>query len=173
SPREGSFEGAEPARRIKVVFDDILPPAEIRVNGVAVPYAYLAKDGEWQYNGRELSATVFVPEMAATEEVTVECIFAEGQDRKLLDGKKGLLGRMAAITPEVKLVYGSNVDSYVLLPIPFLKVAQCSSYITENPANAAIYLNEINLDEMYSVFDSTEKLPKDFKAKIKAQSSVL
>ena len=173
SPREGSFEGADPARRIRVVFDDILPPAEIRVNGVAVPYARFAKDGEWQYNGRELSATVFVPEMAATEEVTVECVFAEGQDRNLLDGKKGLLGRMAAITPEVKLVYGSNVDSYVLLPIPFLKVAQCSSYITENPSDAALYLNEINLDEMYSVFDSTEKLPEDFKAKIKAQSSVL
>ncbi|MGN1212014.1 MAG: TIM-barrel domain-containing protein [Candidatus Cryptobacteroides sp.] len=173
SPREGSYEGADETRRIMVTFDGILPPEEIRVNGKPLPYARFAEDGQWKYDGRELAAIVFIPEMLASEEVIVECICKEGNDRNLLDGKKGLLKRMAAITPEVKLVYGSKVDSYVLLPTDFLKVAQCSSYITENPSSAADYLNGIDLEKMYSTFDATDKLPESFKKKIKAQSSVI
>ena len=170
--REGSYSGMGATRRLRVVFDNILPPSRIVVNGSEVPYSRFSADGVWNYDGRSLSATVVLPESLCNEEVVVECFFDPHQSRELLDGKKAAIRRMYALTPEAKLVFGQYVDAYLMLPEAFLKAAQCASLINENPAMAAEYLRAINLDAVNKSFDEFEQLSAAFKAKVKAQSSV-
>lgn len=170
SAREGSYRGIQAGRKVRIVLDGILPPSSIKVNGKEIPYSRFAKDGEWKYDGFELAATIYLPEMPADKEIEIECEL--DSTGKGISGKKGLLKRMAAITPETKMVFGSKVDSYIILPIPFLKVAQCPSFITEDPKNAGKYLEDIDLDAMNAAFAEYGSLPEEFKLKIKAQSSL-
>ena len=111
---------------------------------------------------------------AASEEITVECRFNEyaASHRELLNGKKALMHRMMDITPETKLVFGKYVDAYMMLPDSFLALAQCSSFINEDPQNAGKYLEAINTKALVDEFSSMEKLPAEYVAKIKAQVNV-
>jgi len=169
SPREGSYNGIAPERKVRIILDGILPPKCVKVNGMKMPMSRFAEDGEWKYDGKELAATIFLPSMPAGKEIVVECSL---DNRGQVYGKKGLLKRMAAITPETKLVFGSKVDSYMMLPVPFLKIAQCSSFITEDPENTLKYLNEMDVDSLNGAFAGYETVPEDFKNKIKAQTMI-
>ncbi|MCM1501064.1 MAG: DUF5110 domain-containing protein [Bacteroidales bacterium] len=169
SARKGSYNGMPAGRKVRIVLDGILPPSCVKVNGKEIPWSRFAKDGEWKYDGKELAATILLPEMPADKDIAIECTMDSPSD---IYGKKGLLKRMAAITPEAKMVFGGKVDSYIMLPIPFLKVAQCSSFITEDPANTGKYLSEIDQEAVNAAFAEYGTLPEDFKLKIKAQGSL-
>ena len=97
----------------------------------------------------------------------MECVCTGS--RELLDGKKAVVRRAAAITPETKLVFCKNVDKMMMLPTNFLKVAQCGSLLTEQPLKAAEHLSAIDLEALYNEMDAFEKLPAEFRHKIKAQ----
>lgn len=75
--------------------------------------------------------------------------------------------RMMALTPESKLVLKGDVD-----PSAFLLLPQCSSFITEDPANAAKYLKEMNPASTVEKLVSFGIVPEDFISKIKAQSTI-
>ena len=167
--REGSYEGMAPTRKLRIVFDNILPPTEVKVNGEVVPYSRFSKEGCWMYEGSELAATVMLTETSADEDVVVECTYP--QDRTAIDGKKAVVRRMFALTPEAKLLFSGKVDAFMMLPKDLLKAAQCGSLINENPGKAAQYLLDIDVDGMYRSVASYEQLPEDFKAKVKAQGA--
>lgn len=173
SARQGSYEGMCPTRKLRVVFDNILPPSRITVNGVEVPYSRFSKPGCWSYDGMSLSATLVLEEESCGNEVTVECTYSQEEDRALLNGKKALIRRIFALTPEAKLNFGTFVDAYMMLPVDFLKIAQCASLVNENPSKAAEYLRDINLDAMFDTLESFGKLPAEFKAKVRAQGSAV
>ena len=67
-------------------------------------------------------------------------------DRELLRGKKGVIRRMMAFTPEFKDVFNTSVDSYKLLSRPFLVAAQCGSRIEADPARLAELLESIDFE---------------------------
>ena len=179
--RQGTYNGIDPNRRLQFIFAGVFAPEKVYVNGMEIPYSRFAEhnaevDGttaEWGYNGADLSAIVYLPETAASDEVTVECTFNDyaASHRDLLNGKKGLMHRMMDITPETKLVFGKNIDPYMMLPDSFLALAQCSSFITEAPQNAGKYLENINSKALIDEFSSMEKLPAEFIEKIKAQTN--
>ena len=173
APRKGSFKGMDPNRRIRVVFEGVYAPLEVKVNGEKVHYERFASEKAassdalcWGYDGTSLALTIFVPTKDASEEIVVECSYPDA-DRNLLRGKKGLLGRMKAITPETKLVYTEFIDKRQMLPRPFLKVAQCASFITEDPAGAEKYLREIDCGAMVDAFNELVKIPREFVIKVR------
>lgn len=180
--RKGAFKGIDPDRRLQFIFAGVLAPEKVYVNGREIPYSRFAAhnaemngtEAEWGYNGADLSAVVYLPESKASEEVTVECRFSEysASHRTLLNGKKALMHRMMAITPEAKLVFGKNVDAFMMLPESFLALAQCSSFINEDPRNTGKYLEAIDVDALIDDLASYEKLPVGFVTKIKAQINV-
>ncbi len=180
APRKGTFCGIDPTRRLKIVFEGVFAPEKVYVNGAEVPYSRFAehdeqtgtiKSAEWGYTGADLTATVYLPETSADEEVTIECIFNNyaASHQSLLNGKKGLMHRMMLLTPEAKLMFGKYIDAYMMLPDSFLSLAQCSSFINEDPQNAGKYLDAINPNALIEEFSSFEKLPVEFTTKIKAQ----
>lgn len=180
--REGSYAGADPNRTLEIVLAGVFAPEKVYVNGVEVPYSRFVehnvetglKEAEWGYAGADLTATVYLPEKSAAEEVVVECVFSDyaASHRELLDGKKALMHRMMDITPEVKLVFGKYVDAYIMLPDSFLALAQCSSFINENPQDAGKYLEAIDVKRMTDEFDAMENIPANFKTKLKALCEV-
>ncbi|MGM9736241.1 MAG: TIM-barrel domain-containing protein [Candidatus Cryptobacteroides sp.] len=167
--RVGTYEGMVPTRKIRVVFDNILPPSEVKVNGEVIPYSRFSKEGCWMYSGSDLAATVVLAETSAEEDVVVECTYP--QDRTAIDGKKAVVHRMFSLTPEAKLLFSAKVDAFMMLPIDLLKAAQCGSLINENPSEAAKFLQDIDVKAMYESVASYEKIPETFKAKIKAQGA--
>ncbi len=172
APRQGGYKDMDPMRKVSIMLECVLPPTEITVNGTAVQYsrhpAQSAGKACWSYDGNSLTATVYLPEMPATEQITLVYSASES-NAKLLDGKKGLIRRMMAITPETKIVYADNIDPYPLLPKPFMAVAGAGSAITEAPQSAVSHLVNIDVDEMVEVICGNDKLPADYKEKIKSQ----
>lgn len=179
APRQGNYRGMGDDRRIQVVLAGVFAPEKVTVNGVEVPYSRFAahdsevsgKNAVWTYVGSELSAVIYLPETPASETLTVECSFDgySASHRDLLNGKKGLMRRMMDMTPEAKLVFGKYVDAYMMLPDPFLALAQCASFITEDPRNAGKYLERIDIQALLDNLESFENIPADFLAKVKAQ----
>ena len=79
---------------------------------------------------------------------------------------------MMDITPETKLVFGKYVDAYMMLPDPFLALAQCASFINEDPQNEGEYFEKIDTAALIADFANYENIPADFVAKVKAQVGV-
>ncbi len=176
-PRTGEFEGMLPSRKVSVLLDGFNAPEKVYVNGVEVPYSRFAKsdagkDGAgpvWGYDGNSLTATVYLPSLPADEKLTVKCLFRSGEPQ-YLDGAKGLIKRMMALTPETKLMMELYVMAWMQLPTEFLDIAQCGSYITEAPEKAAEFVQGIDVDAMNARFAGYEKLPDSFREKVFAQT---
>ena len=169
--REGEYRGMPEERKITFVLEGVFAPQKVKVNGEEIPYDRFAGEGTWTYDGKELAVKVILPHTPASEELVLECTYGElsAACRDLIYGKKGILKRMAAITPEVKYIFGEYVDSYLLLPVPFLKVAQCSSLITEDPYGAPEYLEAVDTDGMLKSFAEYEGFPEEFMKKLESQ----
>ena len=90
--------------------------------------------------------------------------------REQVFGKKGIIKRIRDITPETKLVYCKWDDAFQAQPVPYLKVAQCGSFITEFPEKAVEYLIGIDIDAMLESVCSNPALPDGFKQKLSAWS---
>lgn len=169
SPREGSYEGMDPQRKVSIILEGVLAPEKIIVNGTEVPYSRFAAYEEepvWGYDGAGLAATVYLPEGLASDEIVLECSLREC-DRTLLDGKKGIMRRMMVLTPESKLVLSGDVN-----PDGFLVLPQCASFITEDPVNAAKYLSEMDCAAAVDNLISFGIVPDAFIAKVRAQAGL-
>jgi hypothetical protein len=85
-------------------------------------------------------------------------------------GCKGLVKRIAAMTPEAKIKFAELKLPDFQLPSEFMNVAQCGSYINEAPFNASTYVDALDVDAMVANINSWENLSGDFKAKVNAQT---
>ena len=108
--------------------------------------------------------------MSVQKKLTVKCLFRSGEPQYFTDGKKGLIRRMMALTPETKLMMELYVMAWMQLPSEFLDVAQCGSYITESPEKAAEFVRSIDVESMNARFAGYEKLPDSFRLKVTAQT---
>lgn len=177
SPRSGTYNGMLDNRRISIVLDGFLAPSCVKVNGVEVSYSRLAQYQQakgqqvWGYDGNRLQTVIWLNQMPADQSVEIVCSFNETATPELLNGKKGLIKRMMAITPEAKLKFAELKIKGLQLPSEFLNVAQCGSYITEDPCNTIKYLQTMDVRAMIENLDSWENLNADFKAKVRAQTS--
>lgn len=172
APRKGKYEGMSKTRKIKVKLECVYAPVSVKINGREIPYSRHASAVEggnvWGYSGVDLSAEIYVPEMSAAKKIVVECRFDESQNMELLKGKKGLMSRAMKVTPAVKMFYAINVDNYKMLPDGFLNLAQCSSFITEQPYKTEEFLKAIDKETAHDVFSGAEN-SEAFVAKLKAQ----
>lgn len=169
--RKGGYAGMPAGRQISLTLECILPPVSVKVNGREIPYSRFLEDDTWTYDGMDMAVNIRLGEMDASVPVEVECVSDTVYSGNVM-GKKGLFRRMARLTPEVKYVFGDYIDRYLLLPVPFLKVAQCPSFITEDPDGAAGYLDAVDIDGMDSALGSYGELPEDFLLKVRAQSMI-
>ena len=107
---------------------------------------------------------IYLPETPASEEVCVRCEF-EPVNRAILQGKKGLFHRMMRMTPAMKDMFNTSVDSFKLLSRPFLKVAQCASLIEARPERMMSYLNDIDIhaieEDLQCEADTVKETEKD------------
>jgi hypothetical protein len=170
--RRGSYAGISRSRTLQMIFEGVLPPEVVRVNGRDVPYARHPHSGDlcWTYDGTALAWVLYLPEMSAASKVTVEARYndASASSRDIVFGKKGLIRRIMAFTPEVKKVFCQYDDPFQAQPKAFLKVSQCGSFITEDPSHAREYLRDIDVPAMLDAIGSNPALPDSFKQKLAA-----
>ena len=157
-PRVGSFDGMLPTRNVTLRLEGIFAPKRVLINGKPVEYRRFAANDSpcWGYDGYQLCAYVHAGELPADELLTVEVEYDTDSDLCVLDGKKGLIGRMMKLTPAKK-------------PLSFLKVSQCGSFVTEDPTGAENYLKAIDTQKLIEEFNSFENVPSEFLHKLEAQ----
>jgi alpha-glucosidase len=176
APREGSFKGMLDNRRISVVLDGFCIPANIKVNGKRIPYSRFASyeqetaEAIWGYDGNDFQTTLWLSETPANEELEIVISFEGLESSKLPNGMKGLVGRIMKMTPEAKYCFAALKIKDLQLPSEFLNVAQCGSYVTEDPVNFDKYLRMMDVKAMIDNINNWEKLSPEFKIKVKAQT---
>ena len=176
APREGHYMGQPVFRNVQIVLEGMYAPEKVVINGMEVPYSRFAEkdaaEGKicWGYSGRDLAATVYAGNLPAELAIELSCTLPDA-DPALLAGKKALIRRMMAMTPEAKYEYASNYDPYTTLPMPIMHLAQCSSFILEEPAREAEFLGNIDIEKLTAEIDSLP-LGENFKAKVKAQMTL-
>ena len=177
--RKGSYAGMDPDRVVRIRLEGVFAPVSVKADGVDIPYSRFAqKEAEagkcvWGYDGAELAAFIYLAKAPADKAVGIEVQYddyAAGHE-DLLRGKKAMMKRMMALTPESKLVYAAKEDPYAALPKPIMHLAQCSSFILEDCFNAGKYLEQIDIEELNREIDALNLTP-DFKTKLKAQIRV-
>lgn len=171
APRKGKYEGMPKTRKINIRLEGVYAPLSVKINGCEVSYSRHDEVNAWGYSGESLAVLVNVPEMPAGKRIVIECTFDPKHDMELIPGKKGLMNRAMKVTPAVKMFYANNVDTYKMLPDGFLNLAQCSSFITEEPYKAEEFLKAIDTDTAHDVFAGA-KDSDEFVAKLKAQFSL-
>lgn len=176
APREGSFDGMLAERTVSVVLDGYLAPRKVTVNGEEVPYSRYAEyrrggpDAVWGYDGYDFQVKIHLPADSADKELEIVCVFDADTVNTVTQGQKGLVKRIMALTPEAKLKFAELEIKNFQLPSEFMNIAQCGSYVNEDPYNAGRYLEMLDVDKMIGNLESWENLSPDFKAKAAAQT---
>jgi len=170
NPRKGSYKGMDSKRKISVILPGVTAPTEVLVNGKSVAYDRLAgkrpvQEAVWGYDGESLSLTVYLPETGADEALSISCKC----EFKFIDGQKGVMKRLRILMPEVKAEFAAHVNGDAQLTPELLKLLGTPSFINEDPANAAKYLQEIDVEEIGKHLESLTKLPEDIKTRIMKQ----
>ena len=170
-PREGSFSGMLPTRNVSLRLEGIYAPKRVLVNGVEVQYSRFAANSTpcWGYDGYQLCAWVHAGELPADELLTVEVEYDTDCDLALLDGRKGLIGRMMKLAPEEKYMIATYVVKGMQQPVSFLSISQCGSFVTEDPTGAEDYLKAIDTQKLIDEFNSFGNVPSEFLHKLEAQ----
>ena len=176
APRNGTFKGMLPNRRISVVLDGFYAPSKVTVNGTDIPYkrfaSYEQETGAqvWGYDGSQLQTNIWLEETAANKELEVVISF-DGMDTAVVpSGSKGLITRFTAIAPETKLNFFALKMRDFQLPSEFTAVAQCGSFITEKPHEAPRFIQAMDTKAMIENINSWKQLDPEFKTKIAAQT---
>ena len=175
APRKGSFKGMLENRRVSVVLDGFFAPASVKVNGIEVPYSRFASyehdSGQqvWGYNGNQFQTTLWLSDLPADQQIEIVFAFNGKATSEILNTKKGLVNRITTLTPEAKVKFAALRIKDFQLPSELMNIAQCGSYITEDPSNGLKYLEAMDVQAMIDNLNSWEKLDADFKAKATAQ----
>ena len=95
-PVQGSYPGMLTQRGYELRLPADWPPAEVKVNGVAVPHAGPTGKGGWSFEGNTLTTIIPVPSGSVASKVTVEVRRADGMTarRGELDGFAGAMARL-------------------------------------------------------------------------------
>lgn len=173
SPRQGEYKGAAAERKYTLRFPCQMPPKSVKVNGVTIPYARYAKDGQWSYDGYSLAPVVYTELCDCSKECVVELEFdPELQPHQpRLYGKQGIFNRCVQLTPEFKERYAVSYDPYPLLPDEYMNVSQSPNFITEYPERIVEWLDryEKSFEICIPALEKSGHVDAEFISKLKAQ----
>ncbi len=168
--RRGSYAGAPDAMAYELRFPATFPPVKVVVDGKEYPYARFATPGTWTYDPYSLQPVIYTTALPTGRDVAIEMVLPEG-DQATLYGKKGLFGRLNGLTPLYKEEQGRNGENQGMLPVEYLKVSQCPSFLLEDPQNFEKYLTDFD-NNRASFLENLDGVPfcgDDFKRTLRAQ----
>ena len=174
--REGTYAGALESRAFELRLPAMYPPVSVKVNGEEVSYMRFAEGTCWTYDGYTLAPVIYVAQQSCASDLEVELVFDEYAmtDQKQLYGLSGVFKRAVALTGEFKFEQGKS-DSYLMLPVEYLKVAQCPNFILEDPFKIAEFIEEYkaNKSAFYEMVEQMTMIGDEFKEKLKSQMTIV
>ena len=174
--REGTYAGALESRAFELRLPAMYPPVSVKVNGEEVSYMRFAEGTCWTYDAYTLAPVIYVAQQSCASDLEVELVFDEYAmtDQKQLYGLSGVFKRAVALTGEFKFEQGKS-DSYLMLPVEYLKVAQCPNFILEDPFKIAEFIEEYNANKsaFYEMVEQMTMIGDEFKEKLKSQMTIV
>ena len=174
--REGTYAGALESRAFELRLPAMYPPVSVKVNGEEVSYMRFAEGTCWTYDAYTLAPVIYVAQQSCVSDLDVELVFDEYAmtDQKQLYGLSGVFKRAVALTGEFKFEQGKS-DSYLMLPVEYLKVAQCPNFILEDPFKIAEFIEEYkaNKSAFYEMVEKMTMIGDEFKEKLKSQMTIV
>ncbi|TQM52016.1 alpha-glucosidase (family GH31 glycosyl hydrolase) [Arcticibacter tournemirensis] len=110
SPREGKYKEMKDSRVYELTLYGSRMPADVMVNGK--PLSYKADDLNsegWNYNGRELSVSIVLPQSSCTEQAEVLVRYPGGTHTDINNGIKERFKRLTKATTELKFKEGRSL----------------------------------------------------------------
>lgn len=174
--REGMYDGAPESRSYELRLPAMFPPESVRVNGCDLGYERFPEGECWTYDPYTLAPVIYIGEKACSDDVLVEIEMASGaaERQEELYGLSGIFRRCVDLTVEFKYEQGKR-DAYLMLPVEYLKVAQCPNKIMEYPSDIMMSLDEYreNMSEFLAKTDEMTLIGDDFKLKLKSQLRIV
>ena len=174
--REGTYAGALESRAFELRLPAMYPPVSVKVNGEEGSYMRFAEGTCWTYDAYTLAPVIYVAQQSCVSDLDVELVFDEYAmtDQKQLYGLSGVFKRAVALTGEFKFEQGKS-DSYLMLPVEYLKVAQCPNFILEDPFKIAEFIEEYkaNKSAFYEMVEKMTMIGDEFKEKLKSQMTIV
>ncbi len=135
--RAGSFANASKDRTFRLMLPRTFPPSEVRVNGTSYQRSDDRKAGSWWYDANELTTWIELPAFPADRQIDVAVDFstADTARESLLDGMKGLFGRMPGMIRMMKDEVNRH-DQIANAPRLVLKMGSLSTRIQYHPERA-------------------------------------
>jgi alpha-glucosidase len=174
--RDGGYDGAPDQRAYELRFPSMFPPEKVSVDGRDIPYKRFPSGECWTYDAYALAPVVHLQEKPCGSEVEIDLSFTEDavRNQEMLYGLSGIFNRCVDLTVEFKFEQGKK-DSYLMLPVEYLKVSQCPNRILEFPDDIMTILNEYreNMTVFLEMIDEMSLVGEPFKQKLKSQLSIV
>ena len=174
--RDGVYEGAPEGRSYELRFPVMFPPSSVKVNGKILEYQRFPEGECWTYDPYTLSPIIYIGNKDCSSEVHVEIELDDNAvlRQEELYGLSGIFKRCVDLTVEFKYEQGKK-DAYLMLPVEYLKVAQCPNQIMEYPFNIMTSIDEYrdNMEKLLIKIDEMTLIGEDFKLKLKSQLNVV
>jgi alpha-glucosidase len=174
--RKGSYKGAPQGRSYELRLPAMFPPEKVTVCGAVLKYERFPEGECWTYDPYSLSPIIYIGEKSCGEDLLVEIELSQAgvDNQESLYGLAGVFKRCVELTAQFKFEQGKK-DAYLMLPVEYLKVAQCPNRILEYPEQISVSLSEYaeNLKIFLEKIDDMDMIGEAFKEKLKRQLTIV
>lgn len=174
--RIGEYEGAPLERSYELRLPAMFPPEAVKVDGRPLKYERFPEGECWCYDAYALSPIIYLGEKSCGSDVIVELEFSQDaiDRREELYGLSGIFKRCVDLTVEFKFEQGRK-DAYLMLPVEYLRVAQCPNRILEYPFEIMKYIDEYseNIEKLLAEIENMELIGENFKKKLISQLKII
>ncbi|MDP4207139.1 MAG: glycoside hydrolase family 31 protein, partial [Bacteroidota bacterium] len=145
-PREGSFPEMLSERNYEIRLHGSVMPQSISINGTEVSYSAEQKGNAWNYTGSDLTAHIYIPQMACNQKL--EVVVKYPQEQVNVDGMIGKMNRLKLSTAYLKDHWYQGAALPEIIP-------------TAEEVNMAIEYNPENFSSLVKMFNESYPLIPD------------
>jgi alpha-glucosidase (family GH31 glycosyl hydrolase) len=139
-PATGSFPGMKSKRNYEVTLYGSQMAVTITVNGKKINYDLTGDtSGSWNYNGRELSVNINIPNVPANGKVEMKIDFGKNRMTNVNDGLREKFKRLSKATTELKYK-----EAAIVLPEVIGKTEEMNRRLEYSPEKFSELIQEFN-----------------------------
>ncbi len=140
-PREGKYKNMPKGRIFEIRLPNTFPPTGVTVDGKSISSDRGAKSGSWSYDAWHLTTRINIPSKTLDKKIGLVVKFSQEDKSDLLDGMKGLFGRL----PNILLLMKDEVnrrDQIANAPPLVLSFGSLPMRISYQPDRAAEFIRD-------------------------------
>ena len=150
SPTEGAYKDKPLKRRYNLKLYGSAIPVNILVNGTLIPLNRYTTPGSWNYNGKELSLNIALPQVDTKKAIQIKVFYKKGKGIAINNGLVEKFKRLSDVASELK-----SLDNGIYLPEVLGKTEETNRSLEYYPEKFESLIEQFN--------ENYKKLPEAIK----------